>query len=55
MRELLKKLVDIERGVEELREEKPNFYVYYSGYLKGLRDIKWILLNIEKVRGNTNG
>lgn len=44
MKEVLRKLIDYERQIEQLRAENPNYYPYYSGYLKGLRDIKWILL-----------
>lgn len=44
MKELLKNIINYEREIEQLRAEYPNYYPYYSGYLKGLRDIKWILL-----------
>ena len=44
MRELLKNIVEIERIIEEIKEEKPNYKTFYIGYLTGLREAKSLIV-----------
>ena len=48
MTELFKRLIQVEGIFEQLRDENPQFETFYSGYLKGLKDVKWIVLNMMK-------
>jgi len=46
MREMLKKIVILEKTIGEIAEENEQYKVYYDGYLKGLREAKSILLDL---------
>ena len=46
MREILKKIVMLEKVVEDAKEESPQYKIFYQGYLKGLREVKSLLLNL---------
>ena len=48
MTELFKRVIKVERIFEQLREENPQYDTFYKGYLKGLSDVKWIILNLMK-------
>lgn len=49
MTEVFKRLIQLEDLFEEIRDEDPQYYAFYTGYLKGLRDFKWLILKNRRV------